>query len=126
MGRQNTGAVPRRISAIYRHIKQTFRTHGGSGMIPPSPEESLPTFQGMGLRNDQHKFGEHTYDDDVWSTQYHDTLCGTWFAGPQFNSNECFRTPGKSLTNPFAKCTVRIRCGPSWISHSVENTSMGC
>ncbi|KAG5862291.1 hypothetical protein JTB14_003097 [Gonioctena quinquepunctata] len=36
-----------------------------SGMIPPHPKKAYQLFKGWGSRNDQHKFGEHTYDDDV-------------------------------------------------------------
>ncbi|KAG5865184.1 hypothetical protein JTB14_024133 [Gonioctena quinquepunctata] len=120
MGRQNTGAVPRRDFSYSEPMEEFVNDTTYTRRKPTNFSRDGVT------RNYQHKFGEHTYDDDVWSTQYHGTLCGTWFAGPQFNSNECFRTPGKSLTNPFDNCTVRSRCGPPWISHSVENTSMEC
>ncbi|KAG5900174.1 hypothetical protein JTB14_035319 [Gonioctena quinquepunctata] len=51
MNRQNTGAVPRRdFSYLPSHQANIPNPWRSSGMIPPTPEESLPTFQGMGLR----------------------------------------------------------------------------
>ncbi|KAG5867814.1 hypothetical protein JTB14_012422 [Gonioctena quinquepunctata] len=51
MNRQNTGAVPRRdFSYLPSHQTNIPNPWRSSGMIPPTPEESLPTFQGMGLR----------------------------------------------------------------------------
>ncbi|KAG5862286.1 hypothetical protein JTB14_015425 [Gonioctena quinquepunctata] len=51
MGRQNAGAVPRRdfsyLPPTQTNIPNPWRS---SGMIPPAPEDSIPTFQGMGLR----------------------------------------------------------------------------
>ncbi|KAG5864979.1 hypothetical protein JTB14_015262 [Gonioctena quinquepunctata] len=51
MGRQNAGAVPRRdfsyLPPSQSNMSNPWRS---SGMIPPTPEESLPTFQGMGSR----------------------------------------------------------------------------
>ncbi|KAG5876862.1 hypothetical protein JTB14_004974 [Gonioctena quinquepunctata] len=51
MGRQNARAVPRRefsyLPPTQTNIPNPWRS---SGMIPPTPEESIPTFQGMGLR----------------------------------------------------------------------------
>ncbi|KAG5874909.1 hypothetical protein JTB14_028479 [Gonioctena quinquepunctata] len=51
MGRQNAGAVPRK-EFIYLPPPQTNIPNlwMSSVMIPPTPEESIPTFQGMGLR----------------------------------------------------------------------------
>ncbi|KAG5875949.1 hypothetical protein JTB14_038448 [Gonioctena quinquepunctata] len=51
MGRQNTGAVPRRdFSYLPSHQTNIPNPWRSSGMIPPTPEESLPPCQGMGLR----------------------------------------------------------------------------
>ncbi|KAG5894316.1 hypothetical protein JTB14_015556 [Gonioctena quinquepunctata] len=87
MNRQNTGAVRGGISLFTITTSKHSEPMEEFGNDTTYTRRKPTNFSRDGVaRNDQHKFGEHTYDNDVWSTQYHDTLCGTWFAGSQSNS----------------------------------------
>ncbi|KAG5876861.1 hypothetical protein JTB14_004973 [Gonioctena quinquepunctata] len=66
MNRQNTGAVPRGdFSYLPSHQANIPNPWRGFWNDTTTPEESLNFSRDGVARNDQHKFGEHTYDNDV-------------------------------------------------------------